>query len=230
MVVIGEDKELVIPGDHLSDDPSLSGEGTYVEGRKVYSLCYGIVERGKGKIRVVPLSGKYIPARGDVLVGKIIDVDVLGWEVDINSPYKAYLHVTECPYRISPGELSQHLKVGDLILTKIIDVDLSMNVNLTMNEQSLGHIRVGRIIEISPTRVPRLIGRGGSMINLLKRKCGCEIFVGRNGRVWLNGSPEKVELAASAILKIDDEAHTSGLTDRISDFLGEKWKKKLRNS
>ncbi|MCZ7384821.1 MAG: RNA-binding protein, partial [Candidatus Methanoperedens sp.] len=54
------DKKLVIPGEFLSDDVNLADEGTYVEEGKVFSSVFGIASL-KNHVRVVPLSGKYIP-------------------------------------------------------------------------------------------------------------------------------------------------------------------------
>jgi exosome complex component RRP4 len=74
-------------------------------------------------------------------------------------------------------------------------------------------------VDISHTRVPRLIGKGGSMIGMLKKEVNCDIFVGQNGRIWINGGEKEMDLAQKTILLIEKEAHTNGLTDRIVDFL-----------
>ncbi len=57
------------------------------------------------------------------------------------------------------------------------------------------------------------------MINLLKRETNCDIFVGQNGRIWISGRDDMANIAAGALLKIEQEAHTSGLTDRIKEFI-----------
>jgi len=72
-------------------------------------------------------------------------------------------------------------------------------------------------MEIMPVRIPRVIGKKNSMVNMLEEKTKCDLFVGRNGRIWMRG--EKIDLLKKAILKIEKEAHTSGLTERIKEFL-----------
>jgi exosome complex component RRP4 len=57
------------------------------------------------------------------------------------------------------------------------------------------------------------------MISMLKKELNCNIFVGQNGRIWINGVAEDMDLALRTILIIEKEAHTNGLTDRIVDFL-----------
>jgi exosome complex component RRP4 len=216
------DKKLVIPGEFLSDDINLADEGTYVGNGKVFSSVFGIASL-KNHVKVVPLSSKYIPRSGDLIIGIITEVSFSNWIVDIRSPYEGLLHISEFPRRIDNKEMSKYLNVGDSIMTLVKDVDHSMKVELTLNDPRLKRIKEGRIIEITPSKVPRLIGRSGSMIAMLKNQTNCNIFIGQNGRVWITGKDNKgLDLAVKAILKIERESHISGLTDRIITFLKEE--------
>jgi len=219
------DKKLVIPGEFLSDDANLADEGTYVEEGKVFSSVFGIASL-KNHVRVVPLSGKYIPRPGDMIIGIITEVSFSNWIVDIRSPYEGLLHISEFPRRIENTDMSKYLKVGDAIITLVTDVDPTMKVELTLNDQRLRQIKEGRIIDVTPSKVPRLIGRSGSMIAMLKNETNCNIFIGQNGRVWITGKDKDLELAVKAILKIEKESHVSGLTDRLTRFLKEEKDKK----
>jgi len=212
------DRKVVIPGDLLSEDVTKSGEGTYVKDARVYSLLYGLANY-RDKINVIPLAGKYVPAPGDNVIGVVRDITFSNWMVDINSPYDGLLHISEFPKRIEPDEMSKYLRIGSSITTRVKDVDSTMKVELTFSDRKLGIIKTGRIIEISHTRVPRLIGKGGSMISMLKKELNCSIFVGQNGMIWINGSSKDMDLALRTILLIEKEAHTNGLTDRIVEYL-----------
>ncbi|VVB86651.1 Exosome complex component Rrp4 [uncultured archaeon] len=215
------DKKLVIPGDFLSDDAKQADEGTYVENGKVFSSVFGIASL-KDRIRVVPLSGKYIPRAGDMVIGVIKEIAFSNWIVDIRSPYEGLLHISEFPRRIESADMPKYLNIGESIMTLVRDVDANMKVELTLNDQRLRPVKEGRVIEVTPSKVPRLIGRGGSMIAMLKNETGCNIFIGQNGRVWITGKDKGMDLAARAILKIERETHISGLTDRITRFLKEE--------
>lgn len=58
------------------------------------------------------------------------------------------------------------------------------------------------------------------MINMIKTLTGTRIIVGQNGWVWVSGKNDELErLAIEAILKVDRESHTQGLTDRVKEFL-----------
>jgi len=215
------DKTIVVPGDLLSEDATKAAEGTYVENEKVYSLIYGLADE-REKVRVIPLSGKYLPAIGDVVIGMVSDISFSNWKVDINSPYEALMHISEDPRRIESSEMAKIMGVGDLAIFKVVDVDPSMKIELAPREGQLRVLRSGRIVEVSYTKVPRVIGRAGSMISLLKSKLDVNIFVGKNGRIWINGKAEDEDLAVEVIKRIEQEAHTSGLTDRITKLLEEE--------
>lgn len=212
------DRKVVIPGDLLSEEAKRSGEGTFVKDGKVYSLLYGLANC-RDRINVIPLAGKYVPAPGDNIIGVVKDITFSNWIIDINSPYDGLLHISEFPKRIDADEMSKYLSLGSSTMIRVKDVDSTMKVELTLNDRKLGLLKTGRIIEINHTRVPRLIGKGGSMISMLKKELNCNIFVGQNGRIWINGGAEDMDLALKTILLIEKEAHTSGLTDRIVDFL-----------
>ena len=77
-------------------------------------------------------------------------------------------------------------------------------------------------MKINCNKVPRVIGKQASMIQLIKENTGVEITVGQNGLVWLRGTPEGEIKAQSVIEMIETKAHESGLTDKVSKFLGAK--------
>jgi exosome complex component RRP4 len=212
------DRKVVIPGDLLSEEAKRSGEGTFVKDGKVYSLLYGLANC-RDRINVIPLAGKYVPAPGDNIIGVVKDITFSNWIIDINSPYDGLLHISEFPKRIDADEMSKYISLGSSTMIRVKDVDSTMKVELSLNDRKLGLLKTGRIVEINHTRVPRLIGKGGSMISMLKKELNCNIFVGQNGRIWINGGAEDMDLALKTILLIEKEAHTSGLTDRIVDFL-----------
>jgi exosome complex component RRP4 len=68
------------------------------------------------------------------------------------------------------------------------------------------------------------------MISMIKQETGCQIILGLNGVILVTGkNPEDEELAMMAIRKIEEESHTSGLTDRITQLLKEEKSKREEN-
>lgn len=212
--------KVVVPGDFISEEVNRAGEGTYVEDGKVYAMSYGIVEE-REEIKVVAFSRKYVPTNGDVVIGRIIEISFPYWIVDIASPYEARLHISNFAAgveKVEFGSMSRYLDLDDFIVAKVMTVDVMMRIELTLMEEFKMR-GGGKLVEIPHTKVPRVIGRSGSMIKMLKEKCNCFIFIAKNGRIWIKGSEADVNLASEVILKIVNEAHTSGLTDRVVNFL-----------
>lgn len=213
-------REIVVPGDLLSESGLKPGPGTYVEGGHVYASQLGIKTVRSNVIGVVPLSGQYIPVRGDMVIGKIVDMGASNWLVDINAAHPSPLHVNEVPWRVEFGETSRFMTVGDLVSLKVLGVDELGKVLISMKEHGLRKLSGGVVIEVSPSKVPRVIGRNGSMIQMLKNSTGCRIFVGQNGRIWVDGDLDNMLKAIEAIKLIEDEAHSVGLTEKVKKMLG----------
>ncbi len=218
-------KKIVVPGDFLSDDVKQAGNGTYVQDGKVYAKLYGVAS-DKGKVRVVPLSGLYAPTSGDVIIGTVKSVTFSNWILDIKSPYEGWLNHSEYPRRIDSSDMSKYLTVGDSVMVMVKELTPSMKVDLTMRSNRASKISNGRLVDISPVKVPRVIGRGGSMISMLKKETNCNIVVGQNGVVWVTGKDKDMARAVDALNVIENEAHKQGLTERISKLLKIEVKRK----
>jgi exosome complex component RRP4 len=117
------------------------------------------------------------------------------------------------------ADLTQFYDLGDQIVCSITNVTSQKLVDVTMKGPGLRKLSGGRIIEVSSNKVPRIIGKQGSMVSMIKDATKCNITVGQNGLVWIDGSPEDELLAITTIRKIEEESHLSGLTDKIKEFL-----------
>lgn len=214
---------MVVPGSLLAEGKYQAGINVYEENGKFYSTVIGLAEQRSNTVLVIPLRGCYIPSVGDVVIGKVVDIITTAWMLDIRSPWQGVLFAKEYlskPLNVMKEDARSYLDVGEMVIAKVISFDRTKNPSLTTKEHGLGKIQRGTVIEVDPTRVPRIIGKKGSMISMLKKDSGCQIYVGQNGRVWISGRTREDEaLVANAIRKIEVEAHTTGLTDRIHEYL-----------
>lgn len=195
------------------------GDGTFSEGGHIYAARLGIKNERAGYVNVIPLGGTYIPRSGDAVIGKVVDLGPSYWLVEIKSPYPAPLHVNEVPWRVDFGDTARYLDVEDAILAMIFGVDETRRVSLTMKDHTARKLTGGQIVEISHAKVPRVIGKKGSMINLIKEYTKCRMFVGQNGRIWIDGKLDDMTHAVAAIKMIEDQAQTMGLTEAVKAFL-----------
>jgi len=213
------ERELVLPGDFITDGKFRAGSGTYMDNGKIYASTVGIKSIRSDFVNVVPLAGQYIPKVGDQVVGIVMDMGPSNWLVDINSPYPAPMHINEAPWRVDFGDTARYLNVGEVILARIFMVDEVKHVQVSMKDHGLRKLQGGQILEISHSKVPRVIGRNGSMIQMIKNYTNCRIIVGQNGRIWVDGEIDAVDNAVKAIRLIEVEAQSIGLTERLKEFL-----------
>ncbi|MBI1971901.1 MAG: RNA-binding protein [Candidatus Aenigmarchaeota archaeon] len=220
MTILKNEKDLVVPGEVLAEGLDyLPGYGAFREGEKILAKNVGIVAIRERNVGVVALSGRYMPKAGDKVIGEVLDVQMSTWFLDINSPYQASLGIGEASeeYVERGADLSRYFDVGNALYAKIISVSKHKNVQLTMKDIMCKKLRGGKIVDITPSKVPRLIGKAGSMISMIKEKTGCNIVIGQNGRVWIKGENE--DLATQAVLMVNEKSHMDGLTNVITEFL-----------
>ncbi len=214
-------RKLVITGEQVGK--GRAGHGCYEENGNVYSKFVGLAE-SKGDMHfVIPLSGVYNPKRGDGVIGKVVEIIAQKWFVDINSPYEAVLTLGEATEEfidLAKSDLTKYFDYNDLIFAEILSVNKQRQIMLSMRSRKARKLRGGRLISVTSSKVPRIIGKGGSMVEMIKQLSGTQIVVGQNGIVWVKGENE--DLAAEAVLMIEERAHLHGLTEFMKRFLEEK--------
>jgi exosome complex component RRP4 len=217
-------RKQVIPGDVIVTGDYRPGMYVQRRGSDMVALRVGLAEIVRNDVKVIPLSGAYIPRAEDMVVGKVVNVTGYGWEADINSCFVGYLpgqFVFGRDFSPSTHDLTTRFTVGDLMLAKIEAFDRTRDPQLSIRGPGLGKIPQGEIVKMTPMKVPRLIGRKGYMINMIAELSSCEIKVGQNGVVVVDGPAEGVRKAVQAIELIEQGAHTADLTTKVQQLLGE---------
>jgi len=215
-----EGRQIVIPGQILGDIPAFKpGRGTFVENKKIYAERLGVLNIQDNFINVIALKGRYEPIVDDFVIGVVEEASTSNWMVDINAPYPALLHVHEVPWEIEFADTEKYLNTGDAILAKVLSVDESKKLQITLNDRNLFKLKGGHIIEFEPSVYRRIMGKQYSMIEIIQKYTRCRIKVGKNGRIWIDGDAEGIAKVLQAISKIESEAATFGLTDRIEELL-----------
>ncbi len=216
-------KDLVIPGQQLASGMDyLPGDHTYREGEAIYAKVLGLANLAGRVIKITPLSGPYQPRIGDKIIGKVFDITMSGWRIRTNTAYAAMMNVKDASNRfIRRGEdLSKIIGVGDYVVVKISNVTSQNLIDLSMRDPDLFKIKGGRIVEINAQKVPRVIGKQGSMVSLIKKFTACDITVGQNGLIFIRGkNPENEFLAERAVKMVEEKSHFSGLTEKMQAFL-----------
>lgn len=213
-------RRVVIPGEIIvSGEDFLPSEGARREGNDVVASRFGLAEEAGRVVRVIPITGAFVPRRNNVVLGRVVDITFYGWLVDIDCASSGFLPVDESPRFINKNEMDQFLAIGDVVAAKIFSVK-PKGIDLTMKGKGLGKLEDGFMFRVSPTRVPRVIGKEGSMINLIKERTGCNITVGQNGWIWVKGQSTEQEVRARKVIEfITEKIHSSGLTEKVEEML-----------
>jgi exosome complex component RRP4 len=213
-------RKIVIPGEVIVEgNDYLPSEGTYREGKEVVAKRIGIVDINDKYVRVIPVSGTYFPRRGNTIIGTITDITMRGWVVDIGGVNNAFLPVSEVPRFINKNELKDYLDFGDTIVAKLWESN-ARGIDLSIKQRGLGKIEGGMLIQINPNKVPRIIGKEGSMVKLIRDATNSNITVGQNGKIWISGNSTTDELNTKKIIEyVVENATINGLTEKVQTFI-----------
>ena len=228
--LLAKDKEVVVPGQILAKGLEyLPSNGTYRLNEEILANRIGVLAIEGKVLRTIPMAGRYLPQKNDVIIGKVDDILMSGWRLDINCPYSAVLPLKDASFDfIAKGaDLTRYFNLEDYVMIKITNVTSQNLIDVTAKGPGLKKLRGGRVMKVSPSKVPRIIGKKGSMVSMIKKATDCKIMIGQNGIIWFEGTPEMEVIVAETIKKIEKESHHQGMTDKIKEHLEKKTGKKI---
>ncbi|MEK6888695.1 MAG: exosome complex RNA-binding protein Rrp4 [Nanoarchaeota archaeon] len=213
-------RKIVVPGEIIaSGEDYLPSEGARRIGNEIVASRFGLAEEAGRVIKVIAITGAFIPRRNNVVIGRVTNVTFNGWVLDIDYASSAFLPIEECPHFINKSEMTQFLDIGDTIVAKIWAIN-KRGIDLSIKSRGLGKLEHGFIFRIGPNTVPRVIGREGSMVGMIKEKTQCNITIGQNGWVWIKGNTSEEEIKARKIIEfISENVSVDGLTEKVEEML-----------
>jgi len=218
-------RKFVIPGDLITTGPLRIEHNVFRDGDRIISTTVGISEIFDNNVRVQSqsFSGFYMPRSDDIVIGKVISRSMMSWELDINSCYVGVLRADEVfgrDYSASSDDMKSKLSNGDLVRVKILNFDRARDPLLGLKSRGLGKIESGELVKIAPTAVPRLIGKQGSMIQIIESATNANVKIGQNGLVVIScEDPVGLLKAKKAIAMIDSQTHDPDLMERVKSLL-----------
>jgi len=216
-------KRHVLPGDFITTAPLRLQNNVVLEGKRIISTTIGLSDVSDDSVRVISLTGVYLPKIDDLVIGTIQYIHGNSWFADINSCYQGMLLGQDVFGRGSyptKSEMEERLSKGDIIFAKIANSDRQREPLISIADQSLGKIDSGELVKISPTKIPRLIGKHGSMIQTIEGSTNATITVGQNGLIVVSCDETNGLLKAlAAIRMVDEQAHLVNLTDKVKKML-----------
>jgi len=140
-------------------------------------------------VSVIPLKTKYQGEIGDVIVGRITEVQQKRWKVDVNGRLDAILQLSsvnlpggELRRRSAEDELAmrKYLQEGDLISAEVQNVHSDGAVTLHTRSLKYGKLSQGTLLRVSPSLVKR------RKTHFHQLPCGANVILGNNGYIWIS--------------------------------------------
>lgn len=218
------ERKRVIPGDVVATGALRPEQNVIQDGNNIISTAVGTTDIYDNSVRVIPLAGKYTPKINDMVVGMVTSHTSLSWELDINSYYVGVLPASDVfgrDFSAHADELNSKLRVGDLVAVRVANFDRTRDPLVTVSDRDLGKIDSGQLVRMAPSKVPRLIGKRGTMIQAIEEATGALVTIGQNGWVVVScDSPQGLLKAKKAVEMVDEKAHMPNLTEDIKGMLG----------
>nr|XP_048679350.1 exosome complex component RRP4 [Caretta caretta] len=191
----GSDKHLVAPGDTITTDTGyMRGHGTYMGDEKLVASVAGAVERVNKLICVKALKTRYNGEVGDIVVGRVTEVQQKRWKVETNARLDSVLLLSsmnlpggELRRRSAEDELAMrdYLQEGDLISAEVQAVFSDGAVSLHTRSLKYGKLGQGVLVQVSPSLVKR------QKTHFHDLPCGASVILGNNGFIWIYPTPEQ---------------------------------------
>jgi len=181
--------KFVTPGKIITRETGfMRGHGTYMQDDCLYASVAGVVERVNQLISVRPLKSRYYGEIGDVVIGRVTEVQQKRWKLDTNSRLDSVLLLSsvnlpggELRRRSAEDELTmrQYLKEGDLVSAEVQNIFGDGALSLHTRSMKYGKLSQGVLVKTSPSLVKR---QKSHFHNL---PCGASIILGNNGFIWI---------------------------------------------
>lgn len=213
-------KSIVTPGETVTDDPQWmryallillhprkprlitahSGHGTYTSPTHptILSSVAGTLLKTNKLLSIRPLRARYTPEIGDLVVGRIVEVQTKRWKVDLSAPLLAHLPLSAINLpggilrkRTSTDELAirTFFGEGDLLVAEVQSVYQDGAASLHTRSLKYGKLRNGVFLSVSGT------GGGGGGVVRSRRQVWTvqtangggevDVVLGVNGYIWI---------------------------------------------
>ncbi|KAK3995766.1 exosome complex component rrp4 [Cladorrhinum sp. PSN332] len=195
------DVGIVTPGEVITSDAQwMRGHGTYVptSTTDITSSLAGTITRTNKLISVRPLRARYTPEVGDLVVGRIVEVQAKRWRVDVGSTQLAALPLSAINLpggilrkRTETDELQirTFFAEGDLLVAEVQQLFQDGGAVLHTRSLKYGKLRNGVFVAVSG------MGGGGGVVRSRRQVWTMDgangagqidVALGVNGYVWIS--------------------------------------------
>ncbi|KAI9810433.1 MAG: exosome non-catalytic core subunit rrp4 [Phylliscum demangeonii] len=193
-------KAIMTPGEVVTDDPQwMRGHGTFMSktGSSIIASVAGTVLKTNKLLSVQPLRARYTAEIGDLVVGRIVEVQSKRWRVDVAAPLLAALPLSSINLpggilrkRTSTDELQirTFFSEGDLLVAEVQSIFQDGAASLHTRSLKYGKLRNGVFLSVSG------VGGGGGVVRSRRQVWtvdtangggAVDVVLGVNGYIWI---------------------------------------------
>ncbi|KAH6899984.1 hypothetical protein B0T10DRAFT_469290 [Thelonectria olida] len=226
----GED--ILTPGTVITSNSQwMRGHGTYIlpNSSAITSSLAGTLTKTNKLLSVRPLRARYTPEIGDLVVGRIVEVQAKRWRVDVAASQLAILQISAINLpggilrkRTETDELQirSFFAEGDLVVAEVQQLHQDGAASLHTRSLKYGKLRNGVFVSVSGT------GGGGGVVRAKRQvwtmdvaNAGgkVEVLLGVNGYIWISKQTEGDAGAESAGINRMEESVTSKVYSSQND-------------
>ncbi|KAI0911251.1 hypothetical protein F4823DRAFT_313639 [Ustulina deusta] len=221
---------IVTPGEIITEDSQwMRGHGTYItaEPPAIVSSVAGTLAKTNKLLSVRPLRARYTPEIGDLVVGRIVEVQPRRWRVDVGAALLAQLPLSAINLpggiqrrRTETDELQirTFFSEGELLVAEVQQLYGDGGAVLHTRSLKYGKLRNGLFVAVSGT------GGGGGVVRARRQAFAMDINVGGgaatddaekvdiilgvNGYIWISkhidGEGPAAETSGPAITRVEE--------------------------
>ncbi|KAI0316774.1 hypothetical protein OF83DRAFT_1059825 [Amylostereum chailletii] len=182
--------KVACPGEPITSSQAfMRGHGTYVDKEDVIASVAGVIERVNKLVTVRALRTRYNPEIGDLVVGRITEVQPKRWKVDANSRQDAILMLSSVNLpggiqrrKLESDELQMRtfFEEGDLLVAEVQAFFSDGAMSLHTRSLKYGKLRNGQLVVVPPILVRRLKSHFYTLPS------GVDLILGLNGYIWVS--------------------------------------------
>lgn len=199
------------PGSQIpTEDLSVRARGTLLSaspnGQVLTATVAGIISRVNKLVMVVPLRAKYVPETGDVVVGRVVELQGKRWRLDINAARHAFLLLSAVNLpggiqrrRTYEDELNMRsfFREGDLVSAEVQEQWADGSVALHTRSLRYGKLVGGQFVSVQSELVKR------AKKHFHQLPCGVHTILGNNGYIFVAERVEGGEPGATKDVRIE---------------------------
>lgn len=201
---------VLVPGTALPTPSSTYGGGICTISSTATSTLCGPLQLSNARSWIASNAKRYVPQRGDVVIGIVRESMGEYHSVDVLSAKAASLDALA--FDGASKRNFPVLQQGGVVLARVLGGDAECVLTCegagtgrkkdwTTGESQFGELKMGCLFKVNQATCRRLLERKNPLLEALGRKLAFEIAVGMNGRVWVNAQddPKIVLVVGSAI-------------------------------